>query len=54
MVASQRLATARRRQFNRLWQIYLPVAVMVIVTLFPFYWMFITSFKADPELYNVR
>jgi multiple sugar transport system permease protein len=51
MVASQRLAAARRL-FNRLWQVYLPVAVMVIVTLFPFYWMFITSFKADPELYN--
>lgn len=34
----------------RLLRIYIPVAVFVFVTLFPFYWMFITSIKSDTEL----
>jgi multiple sugar transport system permease protein len=28
--------------------------MVVVVTLFPFYWMVITSIRPDPELYNVR
>ncbi|MCG8347490.1 MAG: carbohydrate ABC transporter permease [Chloroflexales bacterium] len=58
MVAQSRLSSTRRHprwwRFNRFWQVYVPVAVMVVLTLFPFYWMFITSFKADAELYNVE
>jgi multiple sugar transport system permease protein len=34
----------------RLFRIYIPVIVFVLVTLFPFYWMLITSFKSDTEL----
>ena len=34
----------------RLFRIYIPVVVFIFVTLFPFYWMFITSFKSDTEL----
>ena len=34
----------------RLFRIYIPVLIFVLVTLFPFYWMFITSFKSDTEL----
>jgi multiple sugar transport system permease protein len=58
MVAQSCLSSTRRhpfrRRFNRFWQVYVPVALMVVLTLFPFYWMFITSFKADAELYNVE
>src|SRR5919199_1005073 len=34
----------------RLFRIYIPVVLFIVVTLFPFYWMFITSFKSDTEL----
>ena len=32
----------------------IPLVLMVGVTLFPFYWMVITSIRPDLELYNVR
>jgi len=32
----------------------IPLGVAMILLLFPFYWMLLTSFKSDPELYNVR
>jgi multiple sugar transport system permease protein len=31
-------------------RIYIPVLLLLLVTLFPFYWMFITSFKSPSEL----
>src|SRR5437773_11652576 len=33
---------------------YMPLTVMVGTTLFPFYWMVITSVRPDVELYNVK
>jgi multiple sugar transport system permease protein len=33
---------------------YVPIVLMVALTLFPFYWMAITSFKSDGELYNLQ
>ena len=39
---------------RRLVTIYLPLALFVIVLLFPFYWMAITSFKPNAELYDYR
>ena len=42
------LVTARRRWVT----LYLPLAVFVFVLLFPFYWMAITSFKSNAELYD--
>ena len=30
---------------------YLPMAVFILFTLFPFYWMAVTAFRPDPELY---
>src|SRR5438477_11935051 len=33
---------------------YMPLTVMVGTTLFPFYWMVITSIRPDVELYNVK
>jgi multiple sugar transport system permease protein len=33
--------------------VYLPLAIIVIVLLFPFYWMFITSIKPNHQLVNM-
>src|SRR5436190_2548969 len=30
---------------------YLPMAAFIVFTLFPFYWMAVTAFRPDPELY---
>ena len=32
---------------------YFAVALLVIVAAFPFYWMVITAFKPNSDLYNV-
>ncbi|WP_376088054.1 carbohydrate ABC transporter permease [Roseomonas sp. CCTCC AB2023176] len=39
---------------RRMVTIYLPLACFVLILLFPFYWMTITSFKPNSELYNMR
>jgi multiple sugar transport system permease protein len=42
------------RTLMRLLTIYLPVLIVLIVILFPFYWMLATSFKANSELTNLK
>lgn len=37
---------------NRLLTLYLPLIVILLFILFPFYWTFITSVKPDTELYG--
>ncbi len=37
---------------RRMVVLYLPLACFVIILLFPFYWMTITAFKPDGELYD--
>lgn len=44
----------RERFGERLVKFYLPLSVFLFVLLFPFYWMFITAFKSDAELYNLK
>jgi len=39
---------------RRLVTIYLPLALFVVVLLFPFYWMALTSFKPNAELYDYK
>jgi multiple sugar transport system permease protein len=39
---------------RRMVTIYLPLALFVVVLLFPFYWMAITSFKPNAELYDYK
>ena len=39
---------------RRILGLYLPLAAFVVVTLFPFYWMLVTSLKPNQELYNAR
>jgi multiple sugar transport system permease protein len=31
---------------------YVPLSVFILFTLFPFYWMAVTAFRPDPELYR--
>jgi multiple sugar transport system permease protein len=43
------------REFGvRLRRLYLPLAVFVVLMLFPFYWMLITSIKPNRELYSQK
>jgi len=44
----------RQRPLERFFLLHLPLCLFLIVTLFPFYWMFITAIKPNAELYNVR
>jgi multiple sugar transport system permease protein len=44
----------RLRMLQRIVGVYLPLAAFLFFALFPFYWMLISSFKANPELYNLR
>jgi multiple sugar transport system permease protein len=37
---------------RRVVTVYVPLAIMLFVLLFPFYWMATTTFKPDAELYN--
>ena len=37
---------------RRLVTVYVPLVVFLIILLFPFYWMAITSFKPDDQLYK--
>ena len=38
----------------RILRLYLPLSVLVILMLFPFYWMLITSIKPNRELYSQK
>jgi multiple sugar transport system permease protein len=44
----------RLRTLQRILGVYLPLAAFLAFALFPFYWMAISSFKSNPELYNLR
>jgi multiple sugar transport system permease protein len=39
---------------RRVVTVYIPLALFVIVLLFPFYWMGVTTFKPNDELYNFK
>jgi multiple sugar transport system permease protein len=39
---------------RRLLTIYTPLIAFIVILLFPFYWMAITTFKSNEELYNFR
>lgn len=39
---------------RRVVTVYVPLAVFLIVLLFPFYWMGLTSFKTNEELYDYK
>jgi multiple sugar transport system permease protein len=39
---------------RRIFTVYTPLIAFIVVLLFPFYWMAITTFKSNEELYNFR
>ncbi len=39
---------------RRILTLYLPLITFLVVLLFPFYWMTITAFKSNEELYNYK
>jgi multiple sugar transport system permease protein len=39
---------------SKLVRFYIPTALYLVFLLFPFYWMAITVFKSDKELYNLK
>src|SRR5919205_674268 len=41
-------------RFARLLRIWLPIGFFLVLALFPFYWMAVTSLKPNAELYNTR
>ena len=42
------------RTLKKILGVYLPLAAFLVFALFPFYWMLISSFKANPELYSLK
>ena len=40
------------RALGRWIRIYIPILLLILVTLFPFYWMAITTFKSPSELFD--
>jgi len=40
------------RRWKKWLSFYIPLAVFILFTLFPFYWMAVTAFRPDPELYR--
>jgi len=44
----------RLRMLKKVLGVYLPLAAFLLFALFPFYWMLISSFKANPELYSLK
>ena len=40
------------RRWKRWVYFYVPMTFLVVITLFPFYWMFITAIRPDAELYR--
>jgi multiple sugar transport system permease protein len=40
------------RKWKKWVYFYLPMALFILFTLFPFYWMAVTAFRPDPELYR--
>ena len=47
------ITRATWRKFKRDYGAYLPLSPYLFVVLFPFYWMVITTFKRDNDLYNL-
>ena len=39
---------------RRVVTLYVPLACFVLILLFPFYWMAVTSFKPNAELYDYK
>src|SRR5690349_20635091 len=47
-------ARLNRRKITNRTLLYLGVAVYIIIAVFPIYWMILTAFKSNADLYNPR
>src|ERR671935_816407 len=43
-----------RHFFRQLFSLHLPLVPFILFSLFPFYFMVVTSFKTDGELYDLK
>ena len=41
----------QRRRIGRIFWLYLPLAVFIVITLAPFYWILVTSLKTSTEVF---
>jgi multiple sugar transport system permease protein len=48
------LKTRTRKFFRQLFSLHLPLVPFIVFALFPFYFMLVTSFKTDGELYDLK
>ncbi len=48
------MKSKRFRMWKKVLGVYLPLAAFLLFALFPFYWMLISSFKSNPELYSLK
>ena len=44
----------QQKKKEKFFRFYLPLFLFLLFLLFPFYWMFATTFKSDMELYNLK
>ena len=42
------------RGLKRVFTLWVPLILFIVITLFPFYWMLLASLKANSELYSLR
>jgi multiple sugar transport system permease protein len=54
LTAPENEAMAWDSKARRMVVLWLPLACFVIILLFPFYWMTVTAFKPDAELYDFK
>ena len=43
-----------RYTLRRLLTVYIPVGIVVVALLLPFYFMLVTSLKSYPEMFNIK
>ncbi|MCC7369442.1 MAG: carbohydrate ABC transporter permease [Chloroflexi bacterium] len=53
-VSSHGVGVDRSSPVKRIFTFWVPLMAFIVLTLFPFYWMFIASLKPNNELYNLR
>src|SRR5205823_701548 len=52
-IARGQVGVGRPRR-GRLFYFWVPLGLFIVITLFPFYWMLLASFKGNPELYDLK
>src|ERR671925_1350737 len=48
------MKTRTRKVLNQLFTLHIPLVPFILFSLFPFYFMLVTSFKSDGELYDLK